>query len=45
MREFERLAITRALLRAGGNKTDAAHLLEIRRQHLYSRLKDLGIDG
>ncbi len=45
VREFERMVITRALLRAGGNRTEAARLLNIRRQQLYSRLKDLGIDG
>jgi DNA-binding NtrC family response regulator len=40
VRELERRA-----MRAGGNKTEAARLLNIRRQHLYSRLKDLGIEG
>jgi DNA-binding NtrC family response regulator len=44
-REFERMVITRALMRAGGNKAEAARLLNIRRQHLYSRLKELGMDG
>jgi len=44
-RELERIVITRALIRAGGNKAEAARLLNIRRQHLYSKLKDLGIDG
>jgi len=44
-REFERIVITRALIRAGGNKAEAARLLNIRRQHLYSKLTELGIDG
>ncbi len=33
MREFERRLMTRALRRAGGNKAEAARLLDIRRQH------------
>jgi DNA-binding NtrC family response regulator len=45
MREFERLVMTRALVRAGGNKAEAARLLDIRRQYLYARLKDLDIEA
>jgi two-component system response regulator AtoC len=43
-RQLERLLITRALARAQGNKAEAARLLQIRRQHLYTKLKELGID-
>jgi DNA-binding NtrC family response regulator len=36
--------IRRALVRAAGNKTEAANLLGIRRQQLYAKLNELGID-
>jgi DNA-binding NtrC family response regulator len=41
---LERLLITRALARSQGNKAEAARLLQIRRQHLYAKLKELGIE-
>jgi DNA-binding NtrC family response regulator len=37
VRELERILITRALVMASGNKTEAAHLLQMRRQQLYAR--------
>ena len=43
-RQLERLLITRALACSQGNKTEAARLLQIRRQHLYTKLKELGIE-
>ena len=43
-RQLERLLITRALARSRGNKAEAARLLQIRRQHLYTKLKELGIE-
>ncbi len=42
--ELQRILITRALVRANGNKTEAAHLLRIRRQQLYARMAELGIN-
>jgi len=44
MRELERLLITRALVMAGGNKTEAARLLQMRRQQLYARMAELRIE-
>ncbi|PYN84369.1 MAG: hypothetical protein DMD87_27780 [Candidatus Rokuibacteriota bacterium] len=44
MRELERLLITRALVMAGGNKTEAARLLQMRRQQLYARIAELRIE-
>jgi two-component system, NtrC family, response regulator AtoC len=41
---LERRMITRALGRTQGNKTEAARLLGIHRQYLYSKLKELGIE-
>jgi len=41
---LERRMIMRALDRARGNKTEAARLLSINRQFLYSKLKELGIE-
>jgi two-component system response regulator AtoC len=41
---LERRMIMRALDRARGNKTEAAHLLSINRQFLYSKLKELSIE-
>jgi DNA-binding NtrC family response regulator len=43
-RQLERLLITPALARSQGNKAEAARLLQIRRQHLYAKLKELGIE-
>jgi DNA-binding NtrC family response regulator len=43
-RQLERLLITRALARSQGNKAEAARLLQIHRQHLYTKLKELGIE-
>jgi DNA-binding NtrC family response regulator len=39
-----KILIARALLRAGGNKTEAGLLLQVRRQQLYVKLSELGID-
>jgi two-component system response regulator AtoC len=44
LRELERMLIRRALVQAGGNKTEAARLLQMRRQQLYARLSELGIE-
>ena len=44
VRELERILITRALVMASGNKTEAARLLQMRRQQLYARMADLGIE-
>ena len=41
---LERRMVARALERAAGNKAEAARLLGINRQHLYSKLKELGIE-
>jgi DNA-binding NtrC family response regulator len=41
---LERELIRRALARTQGNKAEAARLLGIHRQHLYTTLKDLGIE-
>jgi two-component system response regulator AtoC len=43
-RQLERLLITRALARSQGNQAEAARLLQIHRQYLYTKLKDLGIE-
>jgi DNA-binding NtrC family response regulator len=43
-RQQERLLIMRALARPQGNKAEATRLLQIPRQHLYTKLKDLGIE-
>lgn len=42
--QAERRAIEDALKRAEGNRSQAARLLGIQRQHLYRRMKALGID-
>jgi len=34
----------RALARTSGNKAEAARILGINRQYLYSKLKELGIE-
>jgi len=43
-RQLERLLITRALARSQGNKAEAARLLQIRRQRLYTKLKEFGME-
>lgn len=40
---LERLLITRALARGAGNKSEAARLLGIHRQTLYTKLEELGL--
>jgi DNA-binding NtrC family response regulator len=45
MREWERDAIVAALTATGGNKAQAAAILEIDRSTLYKKLKDYGIEG
>lgn len=42
--DLERRMVVRALERSQGNKTEAARLLGIHRQHLYAKLKELGIE-
>lgn len=44
VRALERMLITRALVAAGGNKTEAARLLQMRRQQLYARMAELGVE-
>lgn len=44
VQELERILIRRALVKADGNKTEAARLLQIRRQQLYARMGELGIE-
>jgi two-component system response regulator AtoC len=44
LRELERILIRRALIQAGGNKTEAARLLQMRRQQLYAKLSELGLE-
>ncbi len=41
---LEELLIRRALARCGGNRTEAARILNIHRQMLYTKMKRLGID-
>ncbi len=41
---LERRMIVRALERCQGNKAEAARILGIHRQHLYAKLKELGIE-
>ncbi len=41
---LEELLIRRALTRCGGNRAEAARLLNIHRQMLYTKMKRLGID-
>ena len=40
---LEKLLIRRALDRCGGNRTEAARTLNIRRQHLYTRMEQYGL--
>jgi DNA-binding NtrC family response regulator len=41
--QFEKLLLTKALKKTHGNRTEAARLLNIRRQLLYAKLKEHGI--
>jgi DNA-binding NtrC family response regulator len=41
---LEELLIRRALSRCGGNRAEAARLLNIHRQLLYTKMKRLGIE-
>ena len=41
---LESLLIRRALERCGGNRAEAARLLNIHRQMLYTKMKRLGIE-
>jgi DNA-binding NtrC family response regulator len=43
-RALERILITRALARTSGVKAEAARLLGIHRQALYTKLKELAIE-
>ncbi len=43
-RALERMLITSALARSQGNKAEAARRLGIHRQHLYTKLKEFGIE-
>jgi two-component system NtrC family response regulator len=43
LERVERMLIERALQRCRGNRTEAARLLNIRRQHLYSRMEKYGL--
>lgn len=43
VQHVQRVLISRALARTQGNKAEAARLLGIHRQHLYVKLKELGI--
>jgi DNA-binding NtrC family response regulator len=45
LRELEREGILAALAATGGNKAQAAAILEIDRSTLYKKLKDYGIEG
>jgi DNA-binding NtrC family response regulator len=38
------MLIRRALLRSGGNRTEAARMLNIHRQLLYSKIKRHGLE-
>jgi two-component system, NtrC family, response regulator len=43
--QFEKLLLEKALKTAGGNRAEAARLLNIHRQLLYAKLKEHGISG
>jgi DNA-binding NtrC family response regulator len=43
--QFERLLLEKALRKAGGNRAEAARLLNIHRQLLYAKLKEHGMSG
>ena len=45
LRDLERQGIVAALTATGGNKAQAAAILEIDRSTLYKKLKEYGIDG
>ena len=42
---FEKLLLEKALRKAGGNRAEAARLLNIHRQLLYTKLKEHGMSG
>jgi two-component system NtrC family response regulator len=44
LEEMERVLIEKTLERTGGNKSEAARLLNIHRRSIYNRLKKYGID-
>jgi two-component system, NtrC family, response regulator len=43
--QFEKLLLEKALRKAGGNRVEAARLLNIHRQLLYAKLKEHGFSG
>jgi transcriptional regulator of acetoin/glycerol metabolism len=43
-REAEKQALVQALVRAGGNRTLAARLLEVSRRTLYNKLREHGLE-
>ena len=43
--QFEKLLLEKALKKAGGNRAEAARLLNIHRQLLYAKLKEHGMSG
>jgi two-component system, NtrC family, response regulator len=43
--QFEKLLLEKALKTAGGNRAEAARLLNIHRQLLYAKLREHGISG
>jgi two-component system, NtrC family, response regulator len=43
--QFEKLLLEKALKKAGGNRAEAARLLNIHRQLLYAKLKEHGMPG
>ena len=45
LKELEREGIVAALAATGGNKAQAAAILEIDRSTLYKKIKDYGIDA
>jgi transcriptional regulator of acetoin/glycerol metabolism len=45
LRALEKQGILAALAATGGNKAQAAAILEIDRSTLYKKLKEYGIDG
>lgn len=44
-RRVQRLLISRVLFQTQGNKAEAARLLGIHRQHLYTKIKEFGLDA
>jgi two-component system response regulator HydG len=45
LRDLEKQGIVAALAATGGNKAQAAVILEIDRSTLYKKLKDYGLEG